>query len=188
MYGRYALGFYVGRHTFAGSAAFARTVKAYYLIFFMIALFISMPTLHGRCDRYPPETIWERFRWYVVECFLTLLLLTRSLDASDPNDVLTALGWWALWAFCAHVMFARTLPMPWGVVVSYGTVIPFLLAFKLILPAIGWVKKKPPRDPAADSSVEPMLAPPPPVPTPEEAPPPPYGTFGFGGIFGRRAR
>ena len=58
--------------------------------------------------------MWERFRWYYGEAFLMLVLLTKTMTADDPYDLLTPLGWWALWAFCAHVMFARTLGIPCG--------------------------------------------------------------------------
>ena len=180
----YIIGFYAGKHPFYGSAKFAECFKAYYLIVFAVLIVLSMPTLLGRCDRYPPETIWERFRWYIVECVLTLAVLTRSIDvpsaSGDPLNLLTPLGWWALWAFCSHVMFARTLPMPWGAVTTYLSAIPFVVLFNFILPAAGLGKKK--DETPVESSVEPMLA----KAAPAAEPPKPYGTFG--GLFTRRAR
>ena len=73
---------------------------------------------------------WERLRWYAEEAVLQLLLLTRTFEASDPCDVCGALGWWALFAFCSHVLFARTLPYPYGAVLVYSLIPLFILAFK----------------------------------------------------------
>lgn len=53
-----------------------------------------MPALLGRCDIYPALTTWERFRWYIEEAALQVLLLTRSVDGADPADICGPLGWW----------------------------------------------------------------------------------------------
>ena len=63
-------------------------------------------------------------------------LLTRVVSASDPHDILNALGWWALWAFCTHVAIARLVPLPYGALISYLSVFVFLLAFKVVMPAL----------------------------------------------------
>lgn len=133
----YMLGFYAAKHRHAGHARFKQAVHAYNMIVFITVVFVSMPELLGRCDRYPPYTVGERFRWYAVEGFLTLLLLTRSIQARDPCNIFTSLGWWALWAYCSHVMFARMLPTPWGAPTTYLTVIPFIVYFKGIVPMAG---------------------------------------------------
>ena len=150
----YALGLYVSTHHFYGHATIRETVMAYWLFFLVMMLSVSMPDLRGRCDRYPPDTLWERFRWYVVEALLQLGLLTRTFSAADPMDLNDSLGWWALWAFCAHVMFARTLPVPYGAVTTYLTVIPFLVVCKCVRPT--W--KREPRRPSPAAGSEPMLA------------------------------
>jgi hypothetical protein len=56
--------------------------------------------------------------------------LTRTIEASDPFDICGVLGYWALFAFCTHVMFARTLPIPWGAVVVISCAPVFLAAAK----------------------------------------------------------
>ena len=49
----YALGFYVSKHPFSGTEHMRRAMQAYFLLFFAALLLMSMPTLLGRCDRYP---------------------------------------------------------------------------------------------------------------------------------------
>ena len=66
------------------------------------------------------------------------------LPGHDRFHILDALGWWALWAFCSHVMFARTLPVPYGALVTYSSAFLFLIVFKLVLPALGMGKKPKP--------------------------------------------
>jgi len=159
----YLIGVIVKVYPFYGAALFAKAVRAYWLIIVACPLLIlQMPELVGRCDTYPPLSAWERFRWYFCELLLLLLLLTRSLEATDPFNILTSLGWWALFAFCSHVMFARTLPAPYGAILEFGLIPLFVLGFYL------WDKRKPPRsDSPGVSSVEPILG-------KRE----PYGTFG----------
>jgi hypothetical protein len=141
-----------------------------------------------------------------VECFLAVMLLTKTIDCSDPLDILTPLGWWALLAFCSHIMIEKLLPVPCalrvaglvaphparthvathdrarppagmvagGALTTYSLIIPFLIAFKCILPRQGTPRAD------ADSRMEPMLA-----PSLEEATAPTvaYGTFGLGDVF-----
>lgn len=59
-----------------------------------------------------------------------LLLLTRALYVDDPAGILDALGWWALWAFCSHVFFARTIESPWGFVIEVLLMPVFVVGFR----------------------------------------------------------
>ena len=178
----YLLGFYASQHPFRGAERFAKAVRSYSMLIFIIVLLIGpLPTLYGRCDRYPAETIWERFRWYFVEGFLTLVLLTRAIEAGDPYDITKPLGWWALWAFCSHVMFARTMPVPYGAVTTYSTSLIFLFVYKVVMPAYReglLTPNKPPAEPPTAQKdeatpAEPLAA------APQEGP---YGTFGPNGL------
>lgn len=127
----YLLGAVGKVYPFAYSTRIVHAIKSYWPLYFcMYLLLCNMPTLTGRCDIYPPLFAWERFRWYSGEAALQILLLTRALDASDPYDVCGALSWWALFAFCTHLMLARTLPVPYGALIEYATIPIFLLAFK----------------------------------------------------------
>lgn len=100
-----------------------------YWVFLGTALLLTtMPDLLGRCDLYPPQTIWERFRWEVVECVFAVLLLTKALIASDPLGLVTPLGWWALVAYVSHVMLSRVSPTP-----SDAAIIEFALAPLFVL-------------------------------------------------------
>ena len=180
----YILGLYVSRHPFAGTETIARTLRAYSAIFYIILLLVSMPTLLGRCDRYPPATVWERSRWYFVEMALAIILLTRTIEAEDPYDMLTCLGWWALWAFCGHVMLARVMPTPYGALTTYLTVIPFIVIWKCVLPAVGMGKKKEDKQPSINSDV-PLVTPDAALEEGRPSEQRPYGTFGLG-LFGKK--
>jgi len=126
----YILGMLSQAYPFAGAATIARYARAYWILLLALMLFLTMPTLHGRCDLYPPQTGWERSRWYGVEAILQLLLLTRALYVDDPAGILDALGWWALWAFCSHVFFARTIESPWGFVIEVLLMPVFVVGFR----------------------------------------------------------
>jgi hypothetical protein len=45
-----------------------------------------------RCDIFVPPTYWERIRFYFGEAVLAVLLLTKSLVASDPYRWVQPLG------------------------------------------------------------------------------------------------
>jgi hypothetical protein len=79
----YLLGFVSQAHPFAGSAAFAHFVRAYWLLFVPLLILLSMPTLYGRCDIYPPEFLWERIRWYASEAIFQVR--ARIAPASRPH-------------------------------------------------------------------------------------------------------
>jgi hypothetical protein len=128
----YLLGFVARCFPFAGSEGYARDVRSYSVLIIVMLTSISMPELLGRCDIYPPLTMWERFRSYFLEAFLATVLLTGAVSASDPHGLLRPLGWWALIAFCTHVMLARILPTPFGAVVEYA-LIPIFIAGDLCL-------------------------------------------------------
>jgi hypothetical protein len=118
-----------------GSAAIARFVQPYWLFVATFLLLSTTPDLLGRCDLYPPTTLWERCRWDGVEFSLLLLLLSRALVTTDPLALLPPLSAWALVAFSTHVMLARLLPTP-----SRAAALEFGLAplFVLVYKRAGW--------------------------------------------------
>ena len=115
---------------------------------------------------------------------LAIILLTRTIEAEDPYDMLTCLGWWALWAFCGHVMLARVMPTPYGALTTYLTVIPFIVIWKCVLPAVGMGKKKEDKQPSINSDV-PLVTPDAALEEGRPSEQRPYGTFGLG-LFGKK--
>ena len=89
-----ALGLVAYVYPFAGSEWIRLSFSAYWLFYLVPYLILTMPALLGRCDIYPALTTWERFRWYIEEAALQVLLLTRSVDGADPADICGPLGWW----------------------------------------------------------------------------------------------
>merc|ERR1719420_1210765 len=83
----------------------------------------TMPDMYGRCDLMPPTTVFERLRFYGVEMFLSLFLVTGSIKLGDPHNVTEWLNYWALYAYCFHVAWARLFPIPYGAVLTYGSAI-----------------------------------------------------------------
>jgi hypothetical protein len=128
----FLLGVVVHSQPLYGSSTLAYYTAAYWILIATALLLTTIPDLLGRCDLYPPLTIWERFRWDIVEMALAILLLTKSLVATDPLGILTPLGWWALFAFTTHWMFAHFFkPHP-----STAAAIEFSLGF---LALVYWV-------------------------------------------------
>eukprot|EP00928_Gymnodinium_smaydae_P095001 TRINITY_DN8090_c0_g1_i1.p1 TRINITY_DN8090_c0_g1~~TRINITY_DN8090_c0_g1_i1.p1 ORF type:complete len:351 (-),score=15.65 TRINITY_DN8090_c0_g1_i1:137-1108(-) len=114
-----------------GRQALNKFIRAYWPMCFAVCLLLSMPTMLGRCDLNPPNTYWERFRFYFVELALALALLSGALESGDPYG---ATGWlckWALYAYCCHVAWARLLDSPWGAVISYSSLILFYAGHRL---------------------------------------------------------
>ena len=101
------IGVVVQAQPLLGSEAIVRCVRAYWPFVAVCLLLTTMPDLLGRCDLFPPLTVWERLRWDSVELTLAVLLITKTLEASDPFEIFDALGYWALFAFCTHVMLVR---------------------------------------------------------------------------------
>jgi len=102
--------------------------QSYWLFMLVPLLLLSMPALVGRCDLYPALTVWERFRWLFTEATLMAFILSRVYEASDPYGLCAILGWWALFAYVTHVMFARLVPTPYGAIIEFGFV-PLFISF-----------------------------------------------------------
>merc|ERR1719174_1996632 len=93
-----------------------------------------IPDLYGRCDLMPPNTAWERFRWYGIECFLSVCLTTQAFQVGDPYGMVPWLSYWALFAYCFHVAFARVFPIPYGAALTYSTLIVFYALHQWTMP------------------------------------------------------
>ena len=120
-----------------GTHAIARYARAYWLILFTFLVLTSMPDLTGRCDLFPPLTVWERLRFDISELVLAVLLLTRTLDCADPLGIFGPLNYWALVAFCTHVMLVRIFA---SFTPSFAATIEFAFApiFVLVFKRMGW--------------------------------------------------
>jgi len=110
-----------GRETFTG------TVRNYWPLFMILLLLSDSPYYIGRCDLVPPNTSVERLKWYFAECFLSLCLMTGAFRAGDPHGIAAGLNYWALFAYCFHVAFARLLPIPYGAVLTYSVGVVYLI-------------------------------------------------------------
>jgi hypothetical protein len=103
-----------------GSQAIVDWVRSYWALLLMILLILSMPDMWGRCDEHPPYATWERLRWNLGELIMVVCFVTGSFAMSDPHRVTTWLGYWALYAYCCHVMWFRLLGCPYGAVMTFS--------------------------------------------------------------------
>eukprot|EP00928_Gymnodinium_smaydae_P072634 TRINITY_DN5596_c0_g1_i1.p1 TRINITY_DN5596_c0_g1~~TRINITY_DN5596_c0_g1_i1.p1 ORF type:complete len:447 (+),score=25.11 TRINITY_DN5596_c0_g1_i1:114-1454(+) len=127
----YFVGMAVERGHLRGQQALREFIRAHWPLGVAACLLLSMPAMSGRCDSLPPDTYWERFRFYSVELAFTLALLSGALESADPYG---ALGWlckWALYAYCFHEAWQRLCPRPWGAVISYSSAILFYAGHRL---------------------------------------------------------
>jgi len=114
-----------------GQKAFAKVVQNYWPIIIFWLMIATMPDTYGRCDTRPPASALERLRFYGIELVLCLLLTTGSIKVADPYRLTEWLNYWALYAYCFHVAWARLFPIPYGAVISYGSAAIFYLAWRL---------------------------------------------------------
>eukprot|EP00928_Gymnodinium_smaydae_P072638 TRINITY_DN5596_c1_g1_i7.p1 TRINITY_DN5596_c1_g1~~TRINITY_DN5596_c1_g1_i7.p1 ORF type:complete len:464 (-),score=11.55 TRINITY_DN5596_c1_g1_i7:474-1817(-) len=108
-----------------GSQALNRLIRTYWWVIVIYCLLFSMPTMSGRCDVNSPGTYWERSRFYSIELFFTLALLSGALESEDPYGILEWAGKWALYAYCFHFAYEKVFPRPWGAVITYSSAILF---------------------------------------------------------------
>jgi hypothetical protein len=103
-----------------------------YWPFLILALTIaSVPDYYGRCDLMPPNTTWERVRFYSIEILLVLTLSSGALTFADPYGALEWLNYWALYAYCFHVCWARLFPVPYGFLFTFSSMILFYSIAKM---------------------------------------------------------
>jgi hypothetical protein len=114
--------------TLRGYRTFSKFVQSYWPVILFFLMVIEMPNWYGRCDLLPPNTALERVRWYAIECFLCLCLTTQTFQVGDPFNAMGWLNYWALYAYCFHVMWARILPIPYGAVATYSSAMVFYMA------------------------------------------------------------
>jgi hypothetical protein len=105
-----------------GSQAIATWVRSYWALLLIILMAFSMPDMWGRCDVHPAYATWERLRFNTGEFTVVVCFLTGAFALSDPYDVTTWLGYWALYAYCFHVMWFRLLGCPYGAVVTFSCI------------------------------------------------------------------
>mmetsp|Transcript_5325 Transcript_5325/g.13263 ORF Transcript_5325/g.13263 Transcript_5325/m.13263 type:complete len:428 (+) Transcript_5325:338-1621(+) len=99
----------------------AARIRAYWPIFLAVLMLLGMPNMTGRCDLYPPDTCWERFRFYLIELALVIAFVSGAFNTSDPLKVTRWMNHWALFAYCTHVALARLLPAPLGPILTYSS-------------------------------------------------------------------
>lgn len=110
-----------------GHRNFASTVQGYWPIFIFFLLLLSCADMEGRCDLVPASSTWERLRFYGIEMTFGLCLTTEAFKVGDPFKCGAAkwLGYWALYAYCFHVAWARLFPQPYGAVFTYTSAVFF---------------------------------------------------------------
>jgi hypothetical protein len=137
-----------------GSQAISDWVRSYWALLLIILMIFSMPDMWGRCDEHPPYAVWERLRFNLGELTLVVCFLTGAFAMSDPYGVTTWLGYWALYAYCFHVMWFRLLGTPYGAVVTFSFIGVFYLLHRMGIFGIKDENKKPNpavRNPSTDA-------------------------------------
>mmetsp|Transcript_85426 Transcript_85426/g.160872 ORF Transcript_85426/g.160872 Transcript_85426/m.160872 type:complete len:582 (+) Transcript_85426:78-1823(+) len=109
----------------AGTQRIASVVQSYWPLLIMILCLVTMPEMVGRCDMHPPVYWWERLRFNMGELILVVCFMSGGFKTSDPYNVTVWLGWWALYAYCFHVAWARLLGHPWGALLTLGSIVIF---------------------------------------------------------------
>jgi len=104
-----------------GKATITKVVQNYWPMIAFALMIASMPDMFGRCDLMPASTVLERIRFYGIEMALCVILVTGCLKLGDPYNCIEWLSYWALYAYCFHVAWARLLPVPYGATVTYGS-------------------------------------------------------------------
>jgi hypothetical protein len=123
----YILGMVVSVWPLKGSKTIAKCVHSYWPFLLMLLCVICMPDMWGRCDVHPPFATWERFRMNLGELILVVCFLTGAFAPQDPYKATVWMGWWALYAYCFHVMWFRLLGSPCAPVLVFSA-IPFFYA------------------------------------------------------------
>eukprot|EP00434_Breviolum_minutum_P033187 symbB.v1.2.029366.t1/scaffold3207.1/size61170/2 len=100
----------------------ASILQNYWPFLLAAVLLCSMPSVSGRCDLHPLNTVWERCRFRLVEAVLVAGLVTGAFHADDPHGVIPWMNLWSLYAYCFHVAWARMLPKPYGALLTYGSI------------------------------------------------------------------
>jgi len=128
----FLLGIVVQSQPLSGASGIVSLVQPYWLFVATFMILTSMADLTGRCDLYPATTLWERIRWDSIELLLAIMLVTKTLTASDPLKIIGPLSWWALFAFCTHVFFARVFPHPsLAAVLEFALMPVFVAGFRI---------------------------------------------------------
>jgi len=115
----------------AGTPVIAKVVRAYWPFLLMFLCFLTMPDMWGRCDVNLPNTLWERIRFDLGELSLTICFVTGAFKMDDPYKVTVWMGYWALYAYCFHVAWYRLFGVPYGAVVSLGSIVVFWALFRM---------------------------------------------------------
>lgn len=108
-----------------GSATIGKWARSYWPFLVLLLMLISMIDMWGRCDMQPPYAMWERFRMCIGELILVICFLTGAFAPDDPYEITIWMGYWALYAYCFHVMWFRLLGTPYGAVVTLSSAIIF---------------------------------------------------------------
>jgi len=112
-----------------GQRIFQRAAQNYWPILIFFCMIAMMPDAYGRCDLTPPATWHERLRFYGIELCFCLFLVTGSFKVGDPYRVTEWLNYWALYAYCFHVAWARLFPIPYGALLTYSSAAVVYLAW-----------------------------------------------------------
>lgn len=105
----------------SGKDQIARWFRAYWPIVLAVLMLFSTPAKEGRCDYFPSESAWVRFRFYFIELVLLLAFASGSMNTSDPARITKWLNVWALFAYLTHMLWWRCFGNTWGPAFSYGS-------------------------------------------------------------------
>jgi len=110
-----------------------------YWIFMVLAVLASVYVDQiGRCDIYPAERVWERFRWFGATGLLCLIFASGALfGAEDPHGITRWTNYWSIMAYvsCQFVgnIFAKVGPGKWfGAPVLYLSILSFVIWYHLL--------------------------------------------------------
>lgn len=104
-----------------GFETISKAVASYWPILLFTLGAISMPDMTGRCDQFPPGSVWERFRHLSGEALLTICYLAGGFQASDCYNICESLRYWSLFAYATHVAWYRTMGSPSSTLFTFGT-------------------------------------------------------------------
>lgn len=112
-----------------GRANISDALRNYWPLMLFGLLLLSCADLQGRCDLMPAATVWERLRFYGIECAFALALASGAFAAGDPYETNAAkwLNEWALFAYCFHVAVSRAIVQPYGGFLVYSAAAVFYM-------------------------------------------------------------
>jgi hypothetical protein len=121
----YVFGMVADAWRMKGEKGIQTGVRNYWPLVVAFLMFSALPGVVGRCDLMPPALASERWRFYGGELVFVICLVTESFQVGDPWNWLPWMTYWALYAYCFHVAWARLFPVPVGLFFTCGSAVFF---------------------------------------------------------------